>query len=72
VYIYVNQKLKIMKYLVIEVFSNDYFITDETTIDKLVDELYGGREGFNLEEAKESFFDTYKVYEIKGELVEIN
>lgn len=61
-----------MKYLVIEFFSNEYFITSETTIDKLVDEMYGGREDFNLEEAKKAFFETYDVYEIRGELVKMN
>jgi len=61
-----------MKYLVIEFFSHEYFITDETTIDELVDEMYGGREEFSLEETKKSFFETYDVYEIRGELVKIN
>jgi hypothetical protein len=61
-----------MKYLVIEFFDGNYFITDETTIDKLVEEMYGGREEFNLEEAKESFFETYDVFEIRGELVKVN
>ena len=65
-------KLKYMKYLVISLFEDDYSITSETTIDELVDDMYGGREDFDLEEAKKSFFKAYRVYEIKGELVRIN
>lgn len=61
-----------MKYLVIEYFDGNYFITDETTIDELVEEMYGGREECDLEKAKESFFETYDVFEIRGELVKIN
>ena len=61
-----------MKYLVIDFFNGDYFITNETTIDELVEEMYGGREDFNLDKAKESFFDAYDVFEIKGELVKLN
>lgn len=51
----------------------------KTTIDELVEEMYGGREEFNLEGAKESFkynklifFETYDVFEIRGELVKVN
>jgi hypothetical protein len=62
-----------MKYLVIEYFGDsNYFTTNDCTIDELVDEMYGGREEFDLEEAKKSFFETYDVFEIRGELVKIN
>lgn len=61
-----------MKYLVIDFFNGDYFITNETNIDELVEEMYGGREEFSLNESKESFFDAYDVFEIKGELIKIN
>ena len=61
-----------MKYLVIDFFNGDYFITEETTIDELVNAMYNDSEEFDLEEAKESFFNVYDVFEIKGELVKIN
>ena len=66
-------KLKRMKYLVTEVFSNEYFITEETTIDDLVTEMYSEEgEDFDLEESKKVFFSCYDVFEIRGELVKIN
>ena len=61
-----------MKYLITEFFSHEYFISEDTTIDTLVDEMYGGREGFDLDEAKKAFFESYDVYEIRGELVKID
>jgi len=47
-------------------------LVGETNIDELVEEMYGGREEFSLNESKESFFDAYDVFEIKGELIKIN
>jgi hypothetical protein len=61
-----------MKYLVIDFFNGDYFTTEETTIDELVNAMYNDSEEFDLDKAKESFFDAYDVFEIKGELVKIN
>ena len=61
-----------MKYLVIDFFNGDYFTTEEKTIDELVNEMYNDSEEFDLNEAKKSFFDTYDVFEIRGELVKIN
>jgi hypothetical protein len=60
-----------MKYLVIDFFNGDYFTT-EKTIDELVNEMYNDSEEFDLDEAKKSFFDSYDVFEIRGELVKIN
>jgi hypothetical protein len=34
--------------------------------------MYNDSEEFDLDKAKESFFDAYDVFEIKGELVKIN
>ena len=61
-----------MKYLVIDFFNGDYFTTEEKTIDELVNEMYNDSEEFDLNEAKKSFFDTYDIFEIRGELVKIN
>jgi len=53
------------KFIVIEEGSGDYFIVDN--LEKLIKEMYGGRENFNIDESKESFDRIYKVIEIEGE-----
>jgi hypothetical protein len=59
-----------MKYLVIDFNNSDHFIVEN--INELIEEMYGEREGFVLDEAKELFFSAYDVFEIKGEIIKIN
>ena len=58
------------QFLVIEVYGEGkyHFITNPTTIEDLLIEMYED----NSDEVKESFFRDYDVYEIKGELVKLN
>ena len=57
------------QFLVIEVYGEgkDHFITEPTTIDDLLMEMYED----NSDEIKEEFFRDYDVYEIKGELIKL-
>jgi hypothetical protein len=53
------------KFIVIEEGSGDYFIVDN--LEKLIEEMYGGREYVDIDKSKESFNRIYKVIEIEGE-----
>jgi hypothetical protein len=53
------------KFIVIEEGSGDYFIVDN--LEKLIEEMYGGRENFDIDKSKESFNRMYRVIEIEGE-----
>ena len=57
------------QFLVIEAYGEgkDHFITEPTTIDDLLMEMYED----NSDEIKEEFFRDYDVYEIKGELIKL-
>ncbi len=54
-----------IKFIVIEEGSGDYFIVDN--LEKLIEEMYGGRDSFDMEESRESFDRIYRVIEIEGE-----
>lgn len=54
-----------IKFIVIEEGSGDYFIVDNLEV--LIEEMYGGRESFDMEESRESFDRIYRVIEIEGE-----
>ncbi len=58
------------QFLIIEVWGEgkDHFITDPTTMEDLLMDLYED----NSNETKEAFFEDYDVYEIKGELLKIS
>lgn len=53
------------KFIVIEEGSGDYFVVDN--LEKLIEEMYGGRESFDMEKSRESFDRVYRVIEVEGE-----
>jgi hypothetical protein len=67
-YIYVNQKIKIMKkqFIVIEKGYGDEFIVDDLKV--LIEEMYGEYNDKN----EDSFYKAHKVFEVIGEIKELN
>ena len=52
------------KFIVIESGTGDYFIVD--SLEVLIEEMYGGRDDFDFEKAKESFNNVYNVIVVEG------
>ena len=65
-YIYINQKDKIMKkYLVIADATAIFFIVDD--LDDLINQMYEGDD-----DGKNKLYRYYKVFEIEGTIKELN